>query len=258
MPTQQQKRPIIIVATIILSTFLIIFIFEPYPQPLTYHNFADQRALLGTPNVWDVMSNLPYLIVALLGLHFLWRARQTSAWYCWLTFFLGLGLVSLGSAYYHWAPSNATLFWDRLPMTLCFMGFFAAILTETTQASWEKRLLIPAILLGIAAVSYWHLFDDLRFYAWVQFAPLLCLPIILLLLEHKGLYDRNLLFAFLCYIFAKIFEAFDPQIFELTQQALSGHTVKHLISSGTAVFILIMLKNRLANSSPNAQVSSGH
>src|SRR3990172_102797 len=33
-----------------------------------YHNFADQRALWGVSNFWNVVSNLPFLLVALWGL----------------------------------------------------------------------------------------------------------------------------------------------------------------------------------------------
>ncbi len=32
-----------------------------------YHNFADQRALWGVPNFWNVVTNLPFLLVAMWG-----------------------------------------------------------------------------------------------------------------------------------------------------------------------------------------------
>ncbi|MBT3812899.1 MAG: hypothetical protein HOE45_04700 [Gammaproteobacteria bacterium] len=37
-------------------------------------------------------------------------------------------LVAAGSSYYHWNPNNQTLVWDRLPMTICFMSLFVALL----------------------------------------------------------------------------------------------------------------------------------
>ena len=36
--------------------------------------------------------------------------------------------------YYHWKPTNATLVWDRLPMTLAFMTVFAIMIDERLGA----------------------------------------------------------------------------------------------------------------------------
>ena len=38
------------------------------------------------------------------------------------------------SRYYHWKPTNATLVWDRLPMTLAFMTVFAIMIDERLGA----------------------------------------------------------------------------------------------------------------------------
>ena len=43
-------------------------------------------------------------------------------------------LTGFGSSYYQWNPNDNTLFWDRLPMTLCFMAIFAAALEERANA----------------------------------------------------------------------------------------------------------------------------
>jgi hypothetical protein len=43
----------------------------------------------------------------------------------WLLLFAGVSLVSLGSAYCHWNPNDQTLVWDRVPMTIGFMGLLA-------------------------------------------------------------------------------------------------------------------------------------
>jgi hypothetical protein len=31
------------------------------PQAQAYHEFADQRTLLGIPNFWNVVSNIPFV-----------------------------------------------------------------------------------------------------------------------------------------------------------------------------------------------------
>ena len=100
----------------------------PLPQPLSYHNFADQRCLCcGVPNTFDVLSNAPFLLVSAFGMdHILGGAAlealgmghvlgapvfadRTVELPLWITFFLGVGLVAFGSGYYHWRPSNARL-----------------------------------------------------------------------------------------------------------------------------------------------------
>ena len=43
-------------------------ILHPIAQDPAYHLFADQRMLLGIPHFWNVVSNLPFLVVSALGL----------------------------------------------------------------------------------------------------------------------------------------------------------------------------------------------
>src|SRR5258708_1963065 len=110
----------------------VMLIQARFPQDSRYHNFADQRHLLGIPNFWNVISNAPFLVVGVLGLWALLFGRPTGilpelkAGY--VAFFLGTALVAFGSSYYHLRPDNETLFWDRLPMTIAFMSFFAVVI----------------------------------------------------------------------------------------------------------------------------------
>lgn len=46
---------------------LVVFFLPPISQSEAYHNFADQRPLLGIPNCLNVISNAPFLIVGLWG-----------------------------------------------------------------------------------------------------------------------------------------------------------------------------------------------
>jgi hypothetical protein len=94
----------------------------------SYHCFADQRPFFGVPNFWNVVSNLPFIAVGVMGLQ---RFRRNSAAF---VIFLGIFVTGFGSTYYHWDPSDRTLFWDRLPMTLCFMGILTAVVEERVNA----------------------------------------------------------------------------------------------------------------------------
>ena len=70
-------------------------------------------------------------------------------------FFLGILLTAAGSAWYHLAPDNETLFWDRLPMTIAFMGLVSSQVVDRISVRAGLVLLGPMLLVGMASVVYW-------------------------------------------------------------------------------------------------------
>ncbi len=209
------------------------------PQDLHYHDFADRRGWLGIPNFADVMSNVPYLFVGIAGLR-QWRRLTVS----WRVFFFGVALVSFGSAYYHWAPSNGTLVWDRMPMTIAFMALFTALVSEFVEPKLEKWMLGPALVIGAASVIYWEFTDDLRWYAWVQFGPLLVIPVMMVLFRSRFTHSELILTALGGYALAKLLEARDREIFTWTHGVVAGHAIKHLVSAGSCWVLLEMVRRR--------------
>ena len=115
----------------------LTFLLDPIPQDPAYHQFADQRTLLGIAHAGDVLSNLCFLAVGAAGLFFLLRGDSHSGMFSdpsehrpFLVFFAGVLLTGVGSAWYHLNPTNASLLLDRLPMTLVTAGFTAAVAGE--------------------------------------------------------------------------------------------------------------------------------
>ena len=215
---------------------------QPIAQSTAYHSFADQRAFLGVPNFMDVSSNIAFLLVGVAGIAYL--ARQTvTLRAAWLTFFVGVTLVTAGSAYYHANPNNDTLVWDRLPMTIAFMGLLAALLGEYVSERLGKAPLVPAVLLGVLSVIYWHWSDDLRFYAWVQLEPMLIVLVLIALVRPRPTHQYLLLVALALYGLAKVFEIYDREVFAWTGQ-VSGHTIKHLLAAASCLAVLVMLWRR--------------
>jgi hypothetical protein len=233
-----------LVLLIVVGSLVFLLTRQPFAQDTRYHDFADRRVFLGVPNVADVASNLPFLFVGVAGLGLCLRNRIAGAAAGWTVFFGGVALVSVGSAYYHWRPCNDTLVWDRLPMTIAFMAIFVALLSESINERLGWLLLAPAVLAGVFSVIYWHLFDDLRFYAWVQFMPLLTIPVAMTLFRNRYSHQRLLLLALGCYVLAKVFEAYDQQIFSLSNRIVGGHLVKHLLAAIACFVILEMLRRR--------------
>lgn len=226
---------------IIASVYACI---APIAQPLAYHHFADPRRVLGVPNFADVMSNIAFVPAGLYGLWVVFKRLDPDYDKLPLAvFFGGVVLVAPGSAYYHWAPDNATLFWDRLPMTIAFMGLLGAVIADRMRIR-SLRVLMGLVLVGLTSVLTWHFAElacvgsspacagDLRAYVLVQFLPVVLIPLIL------GLWPRGVYItgwaiglAFLFYALAKVTEHFDPQILHLLGGTVSGHTIKHLFGA---------------------------
>jgi hypothetical protein len=224
------------------------------PQPQSYHDFADQRAWLGIPNFGDVASNLLFAVSGVWGLIFLLGRRGQELFldprerWAYVFLFLGLLLTAFGSAYYHVAPDNARLVWDRLPMTLAFIGLVSAMISERVSVPAGFYLLPLLLLVGASSVVLWWYSEargagDLRFYAAVQVYAVLILPVLLLLPpRYTRSWDFAVVFCF--YVMAKIFETADRGIFSLDRHAISGHTLKHLAAGAAGFWILRMLQKR--------------
>ena len=229
---------------IVAGSLALMLSQQPFGQDPTYHDFADRRMFFGIPNFFDVTSNLAFLLVGIAGLRTCLRNGFDRSRYAWIALFAGVTLVSAGSAYYHWDPSNRTLLWDRLPITIGFMGLFAALLGEYIGERLGMLLLVPALILGSASVVYWHRFDDLRFYVWVQLIPLLTIPVAMVLYRARYSHRWLLLVALGWYALAKISEANDGQILALSQGVISGHTLKHVAAAVSTLAIWLWLARR--------------
>jgi hypothetical protein len=210
------------------------FLLEPVPQDPAYHRFADAREYFGIPNFWNVATNLPFLAAGALGLMQHGRLASPPLATHYRVFCAGVALVAFGSGWYHLAPSNATLVWDRLPMTVAFMAFFGALIADRISWFAGRALLWPLVVAGLASIAWWVRTEvagagDLRAYGLVQFLPVLLAPLILWLWRDGSLSGRQLGYAFAAYVVAKLAEHFDAAIYAVTD--FGGHAVKHLFAA---------------------------
>jgi hypothetical protein len=243
----------VLIAVTILLFFSIPFIHR-IPQPLAYHNFADQRPWLGVPNFGNVISNLPFAIFGAMGLVFLRSCALSHSFldprerWPYFFVFLGLFLTAFGSGYYHWHPNNRTLLWDRLPMTIAFMGIIAALITERISVRVGLGVLAPLLLIGASSPIQWYFSElhghgDLRFYAAVQACAVLMLPLFLVLFPARYKRSSDLAIVAAFYVLAKLLETLDAQIYALGH-IVSGHSLKHLAASLSGYWIFHMLQMR--------------
>lgn len=229
----------------------------PLLQPQEYHRFADTRSLLAIANAADTLSNLAFLLVGALGLAFLWRERAAGRsarfataqelWPYWV-FFAGVALTSAGSAYYHLAPDDARLVWDRLPMTIAFMSLVAAVVGERISVRAGNLLLAPLVLLGLASVVYWRWsalagMENLRPYLAVQLGSIAVILAVALLFRSRYTHGGAIFVLAAAYGIAKVVEIYDREIFEFGQW-VSGHTLKHLAAAAGLYLLLRALERR--------------
>ncbi len=236
-----------------VAAIIAVFMFvAPVPQDLAYHNFSDTRMLFGIDNFWNVSSNLPFLLVGVAGLYYIYRHRDavcvSGLEAAYRVFFIGILLTAFGSGYYHLAPGNNALIWDRLPMTIGFAGLFSIIVGEFVSVRAGRRLLLPLLVVGLASVEYWAWTEtrgggDLRPYAIVQFLPMMLIPVILLSYRPVTGTARYFWWMFAFYFAAKLFEQFDAAIFAVGH-LISGHSLKHIAAALTPAAFLYALTLR--------------
>lgn len=223
-----------------------VFMLDPIKQNIGYHIFIDRRTLLGIPNFWNVISNIPFLLVGILGLYSIFISRRmvfiAELKTAYTLFFAGVSLVAFGSGYYHLWPENSSLVWDRLPMTIAFMALFSIIVGEFTSVKFSKYALWPLVFFGIFSVFYWHITEkygagDLRLYILVQFLPILIIPLILCFFNSKYTYTNGYWYLLIAYIVAKGLEHFDEVVNTLLF-SLSGHSLKHVVAALGILFLL--------------------
>ncbi len=251
LPPSAVRRRLALLAGLATIAVVVMYVrFGPIPQDPTYHDFADRRTFLGVPHLLNVLSNLPFLLIGALGIAFVLRRRDAfldpAEAYPYFTFFVGVALTAFGSAYYHLAPTNARLVWDRLPIAMAFMALFAAVIGERVGVRAGLALLGPLMALGLGSVLYWTVTEargagDLRPYYLVQLYPLLAIPLLLVLFPPRYTRGWDLVIGVAWYAAAKFCEKNDVAIYRLLDETVSGHTIKHLLSAAGAFWVLRML-----------------
>lgn len=224
---------------------------DPLAQDPLYYLFADRRPLANIPNFMNVMSNLPFLVLGILGSRVILRNPEidlSGMKPAWMIFFLGVALTAFGSGYFHLDPNNDTLVWDRLPMTVSFMSLFSIIIAEYFSPALGRKTLLPLLLAGVSSVFYWAHTEslgrgDLRPYAVVQFLPMLLILLIIILYRSQSDLGRYLWWVIGFYVVAKVFEQLDAELFA-GGHILSGHSLKHLAASLAPLSLVYGLMQR--------------
>lgn len=241
-----------IIAAVVL-TIPVLWLVPPIAQDPGYHIFADQRTRFGIPHFWNVISNAPFVILGIMGMSNIALNRTPGYLHelkpVYFTFYTGVFLTGCASAYYHLNPVNQTIVWDRLALTVLFMAVFSSIWGEHISISTARKMVWPLMVVGMASVIYWYVTEtrgrgDLRFYALVQFLPMILLPVIMLFSQSKLTGVAYLWGLILAYALAKAAEVLDGLIYRLSD-GFSGHEIKHWVAAaGIFIYYLAGFKRK--------------
>lgn len=232
-----------------------VFLLSRIPQDLAYHNFADQRVLLGIPNCLNVISNFPFLLVGAWGLFMLMRSGGSGPNPCESNGTLAvLVLLCRRSAHrfrLQLLPPSPRERPTRLGPSADDDWFHGA--GRSSNSGTNQRQSRRASLGAFVAPRDFQCFllESYGMRRTRRLAPVRARAV-RLPAGHPAA-DRGLsvaiharqryVISLAIYALAKIFEAADRPIFALGH-IVSGHTLKHFAAAASACRLLRMLRLR--------------
>jgi len=210
-----------------------------------YNVFADQVTCLGIPNFTNVASNLAFVLVGVWGLAWFWtersrllgtRFRTRTELALYASFFAAAVLVGLGSAYYHYVPTNATLFWDRCPMTLAVAALTGAFVAERVDGRAGVVVAVALALFLPATLVYWRMSEaagaeNLWPYLVGLYGSLGVATLVLVLFPSPYTHGGQAFVAVAWYALAMPFDKLlDEWVYSLGG-VMGGHAAKHLLAA---------------------------
>ena len=268
------RRETSLVAALVLLT-AAVFLAPALELPMAgAAAFADTRSLGALPNALDVLSNLPFALMGLLGLRALGRLESTheASWpraaeslplntldCAWL-FFAGLLVTTAGSVFFHLHPDVLRLAADRAGMTIAFAGMIGLAVSDqvSPRAAWPSAWFVLAS--GLLSVAIYHETGNVMPWAVVQFGGMALLVALALSGPRRNgppVLGVRLGTVVALYALAKLFELADAQLFEVSGGWLGGHAVKHVLAALAALPVLLAVR-RLAHQGAAPQTARLH
>ncbi len=225
---------------LVVITALGLFLFREKLSfdPITYAaHFADERTVLGIPNFGNVITNFGFLFVGIYGLRNLNRVPKELRFSATI-FLAALVGTAFGSSYFHWETTPTRLFWDQVPMSVGFGSFVGMVIADRVALKFGR--IVGVILSMLGPITVWNIYyggGSTVPYISLQFGALFFSAMLLLFIPGGKLKKGPIFLGIVFYIFAKIFEAHDFQIFAALGDSVSGHSLKHLAAALALVIL---------------------
>ena len=223
----------------------------PLPQDTAYHLLADTRMSLGViPRAGDVVTNLAILAAGLFGLALRPRMTIAAEERAAVNVLIAAAiLTAFGSAYYHLAPTNATLIWDRLPIAIVLTSLLALVMADRVHPLFAREALWPFTALGVASVILWGVSEamgqgDLLLYLVVRIGAGAAIALLVILRRPRHSGTIWLIAAMLCEVAMACLERFDHEVLRLSGGIASGHNIKHIVAGAALACVFWWLRTR--------------
>lgn len=202
---------------------LIYNIKDPIPRDKKYHDFADHKNIMNIHNGMNVISNLALIIPVL----YFYKNKKYKFIY------INIILLAITSAYYHLNPNQKTIIYDMMFV----VGTHTSAIMYLINS--DKKSLI--YIFGIYSVYYATVYNDVRIYELIKYGT--SLYFIYNVYKIKSISKYSIILIVL-YLIQDYTAKKDKEIYKLTNNTISGHTLKHIIAS-INIFIVIYLLNRM-------------
>jgi len=222
-----------LVVVALIAALIALIVLGPIERGETFHHYADQRRWLGIPHAGDVLSNLAFVIAALR------YVRHVPA------LAVAVAAIGVGSAIYHWSPSDTTLVVDWAPIGITLMLVLATVIGDRIGPRLARVTLTGGPLAAVGAVGYWLVTGgtgdgdgargNMAPYVAVQLLGV-ALPPLLAVVAPGRIATRWLLAAVGCFAIARVLGANDAVLLDAI--GISGHSLKHLAAAAAAACVL--------------------
>lgn len=251
-PLESRERSLL-VAVLLLAAVALVG--PALAQDAGYHEFADQQERWGVPHAADVLSNLGFALVGLLGA---WRLAGAGGTLlpgergtAWLSC-AGLFATAAGSCWYHLAPDDAGVAVDRIGMSVAFAGVLG-LATCRVSARAGRAMAALVLVAGPAAVLHWFGSGDLLPWAVVQGGGMLLLAGLAFMRPVQGAAAIRWGVVLAAYAVSKALELADHQVWDLTAGWVSGHSLKHVVAAAAMLPVVLAFRAAPRSQTPRAR-----
>ncbi|XP_061374851.1 uncharacterized protein LOC133317067 [Gastrolobium bilobum] len=239
------KRSRILGAALLCCMCFLLFT-PRIPRSPKHHQFVDMRNLFGVPNTLNVMTNLPFLVVGVLGFvlalegGFFNISSQGEVW-GWVLFYAGIAGVAFGSAYYHLKPDDHRVLWDTLPMMVAFSSLLSSLVAERLGQRIGLCCMFALIVAALLCVVYERIYNDIRLSMVFQLILPLAIPVIASVYRSKYTHSRYWFLSTGIYLLAKFEGVTDRKLYHVNNYIISGHSLEHLCLALIPILLSVML-----------------
>ncbi len=250
----------------IAAGLLALAVFGPtVTQPAHQHAFADARTWANIPYAMDVLSNVAFALWGAVGLLACYGLRRRKPMHKAMPiytrkrthmhtrlrlqlvlaalFFIGLLLTAASSAFYHLQPIDTGLCVDRLGMVVAFAGLLGLAICGHVSARAVLFAAVAVLLLGPASIWFWLESGNVLPWLVVQFGGMVVVVIVACIKPLGGALQVRWAMVVLVYAAAKVLELADHELYAITNQVVSGHSLKHLVASLAAWPVLSAVRS---------------